>query len=310
MERTISLLGENSKTSMIVPISLIGNDRMERAFDLLLKRKSAWISSYSGDTHPGTLFSGVQQNLCIYILSNTTAGYYSTQFLRFYDSTEERKSLFTGTIRYYENIHENYRLKVGNLRQFEIFEKILKDRSIQNNLTSPRVEIFYHDVAHYWIKAFENAPYFKRAHEAPSVSNHYKTLFCDKGEAKVYIAILSSSLFYLWYTSIANGRDITKTVPLRFPFDISSIEKELKDQLRASGKSFVTDIERNKKRVVYNKGSGCVEYDQYWITSSKPIIDEIDKVLAKHYGFTEEELDFIINYDIKYRMGDGLNREE
>jgi len=24
---------------------------------------------------------------------------------------------------------------------------------------------------------------------------------------------------------------------------------------------------------------------------------------AKHYGFTDEELDFIINYDIKYRMG-------
>ncbi len=36
---------------------------------------------------------------------------------------------------------------------------------------------------------------------------------------------------------------------------------------------------------------------------SKPIIDEIDRVLAQHYGFTDEELDFIINYDIKYRMG-------
>lgn len=35
----------------------------------------------------------------------------------------------------------------------------------------------------------------------------------------------------------------------------------------------------------------------------KPIIDEIDRLLAKHYGFTPEELDFIINYDIKYRMG-------
>ena len=23
----------------------------------------------------------------------------------------------------------------------------------------------------------------------------------------------------------------------------------------------------------------------------------------KHYGFTDEELDFIINYDVKYRMG-------
>ena len=30
---------------------------------------------------------------------------------------------------------------------------------------------------------------------------------------------------------------------------------------------------------------------------------EIEVVLARHYGFTEEELDFIINYDIKYRMG-------
>ena len=26
-------------------------------------------------------------------------------------------------------------------------------------------------------------------------------------------------------------------------------------------------------------------------------------VRVKHYGFTPEELDFIINYDIKYRMG-------
>ena len=39
-------------------------------------------------------------------------------------------------------------------------------------------------------------------------------------------------------------------------------------------------------------------------------IDEIDKVLAEHYGFTNEELDFIINYDIKYRMGKGLEGED
>ena len=36
---------------------------------------------------------------------------------------------------------------------------------------------------------------------------------------------------------------------------------------------------------------------------SKPILDEIDTVLTAHYGFTEEELDFILNYDIKYRLG-------
>lgn len=35
-------------------------------------------------------------------------------------------------------------------------------------------------------------------------------------------------------------------------------------------------------------------------------IDEIDRVLARHYGFTAEDLDFILNYDIKYRMGNAL----
>ena len=50
----------------------------------------------------------------------------------------------------------------------------------------------------------------------------------------------------------------------------------------------------------------------------RPIFDEIDRVLAAHYGFTDEELDFIpsaqlragINYDIKYRMGRDAEDEE
>lgn len=33
--------------------------------------------------------------------------------------------------------------------------------------------------------------------------------------------------------------------------------------------------------------------------------ESTDTVLAKHYGFTPEELDFILNYDIKYRLGRG-----
>jgi len=51
-------------------------------------------------------------------------------------------------------------------------------------------------------------------------------------------------------------------------------------------------------------------FESFNPSMSKPIIDEIDKVLSKHYGFTDEELDFIINYDIKYRMGDEVNSEE
>ncbi len=58
------------------------------------------------------------------------------------------------------------------------------------------------------------------------------------------------------------------------------------------------------------KKTGLVRYREFYPKLSKPIIDEIDELLAKHYGFTEEELDFIINYDIKYRMGDELNAGE
>lgn len=58
------------------------------------------------------------------------------------------------------------------------------------------------------------------------------------------------------------------------------------------------------------KTTGKTEIQLFHMKPVKPNIDEIDKVLAKHYGFTDEELDFIINYDIKYRMGDELNSEE
>jgi len=46
------------------------------------------------------------------------------------------------------------------------------------------------------------------------------------------------------------------------------------------------------------------------LTIAKPLLDEIDRLLAAHYGFTDEELDFIINYDIKYRMGRDAETEE
>ena len=69
------------------------------------------------------------------------------------------------------------------------------------------------------------------------------------------------------------------------------------------------DVKKYRKNTYY-KATGQVVYDEFYPKLSKPIIDEIDKVLAKHYGFTEEELDFIINYDIKYRMGDELDNNQ
>ena len=65
----------------------------------------------------------------------------------------------------------------------------------------------------------------------------------------------------------------------------------------------------NYKQNAKHKYRGDTPCYEITANKAKPILDEIDKVLAKHYGFTEEELDFIINYDIKYRMGDELYEE-
>ena len=34
----------------------------------------------------------------------------------------------------------------------------------------------------------------------------------------------------------------------------------------------------------------------------KPIIEDIDRVLAKHYELDEEQIDYIVSYDNKYRL--------
>jgi hypothetical protein len=64
-----------------------------------------------------------------------------------------------------------------------------------------------------------------------------------------------------------------------------------------------------KRNSIVRERADC-EFQEFRPSLSKPILDEIDAVLAKHYGFTAEELDFIVNYDIKYRLGRDSESEE
>ena len=85
----------------------------------------------------------------------------------------------------------------------------------------------------------------------------------------------------------------------------------VKNMLIAVTNELMTDFKRHKiRKECQYKTTGRVVYDEFYPKRSKPIIDQIDQVLAKHYGFTDEELDFIINYDIKYRMGRGVKGGE
>ena len=70
--------------------------------------------------------------------------------------------------------------------------------------------------------------------------------------------------------------------------------------------------EYKEKSVLKQKVStktGNIIYQEFYPRLSKSLLDKIDDILSNYYGFTEEELDFIVNYDIKYRMGDELSEE-
>ena len=133
----------------------------------------------------------------------------------------------------------------------------------------------------------------------------------QKKNVDVVIAALNSSLF-CWYNVLcSNCRDLTLREINSFPLTIDAISPSLVDRLSALKVKLMKDYQKNAfRKECYYKKTGKVVYDEYYPKLSKSIIDEIDKVLAKHYGFTEEELDFIINYDIKYRMGDELSQDE
>ena len=87
-------------------------------------------------------------------------------------------------------------------------------------------------------------------------------------------------------------------------FPVGKLSNQLIESLIEAFTNLMDDLRTNSKRRIYNyQNSGRVEYDEFYSSKSKDFIDEIDQILAQHYNFTDEELDFIINYDIKYRMG-------
>jgi hypothetical protein len=173
-------------------------------------------------------------------------------------------------------------------------------------------KLYYHNAPQYFIRAHSFVPYFWNEKGGQKMSAQNKSMgFINKEQRNIGVAILSSSVFYWWFVFQSDCRHLNVKEISEFPINIDSMSTENRAALDSLANDFEKDLRKNAFRKEANyKATGKVIYDEFYPKKSKPIIDEIDKVLAKHYGFTEEELDFIINYDIKYRMGGELEGEE
>ena len=110
----------------------------------------------------------------------------------------------------------------------------------------------------------------------------------------------NSSLFYAYFIAYGDCFHLSDKLVTHFPIPAGLLSD---CSLSSLGPKLDADLRANAARKVINTKDGHrIAYDEFVAARSKPVIDEIDRVLAKHYDFTDDEADFI-NYDIKYRMG-------
>lgn len=309
LERAKNIMRQEGYISMIVPLSGHSTERMAPLVTNFYEKFRLHLHlNLSADANPQKLFEGVKFRLGIFIVTNNGVGKYSTKYTRWL--ADERKFLFNALVRYNsieDYTYQNIIPKIASPLFISIARKINTEKT-QYFIGIGNQQCLYHNAPVNWIRSHTFIPYFCSDRDGEGITTQLKSVsFNTAKQVKVGSCILNSSLFFIWWITNSDCYHLNKPeiVNFRYQYD-KGIEKEI----CSVADKLAVDMKKKSIRRVYNyKTTGRVEYDEFYMKLSKPIIDEIDKLLASHYGFTEEELDFIINYDIKYRMGDELNEE-
>jgi hypothetical protein len=167
--------------------------------------------------------------------------------------------------------------------------------------------LYYQEACRYWAKACKGYPFFRRNGQRMAPP-HGRNIFFKNREGCAFAACLvNSSLFYWFYSGFSDCEHINDALIRSFRVPNSwcderwtTLESRLTDALK----------QNSQRKSISTKQGHKIEYDELDASKTKDVIDEIDRALARHYGFTDAELDFIINYDIKYRMGRETERED
>ena len=314
-EKSVVLLKLTGRLGFVLQQPVVSTNRMETVRDLLLRNSaSIWSSTY--DDRPSKLFDGIHHARIAILLAEKaksgTAKLYITAYQKWYK--EEREILFQ-KLAYIQDDRSYQRLsvfpKIGSEIEANILDRLLSISTPFLLWTVKHETQFctYHKITGvgHWFTITRRPPRFIRE-GVESSSTREKAIFYANTDARNRgLAFLNSSLFYWFYQVRTNCRDFNPSDYQTFPIppqldrvDFSSIAAQLQKALDDSSSLYTM---RSKK-------TGLLQVEQFRPRIAKPIIDEIDRVLARHYGFTDEELDFIINYDIKYRMGDALFEDE
>lgn len=313
-ERGLKISQPEGRFSFIVPVAITCSKRMDTVIRLL-KDSSNLLLFANFDDRPGRLFEMIEHLRATIFIANKSKNsecqqVYATKYNRWY--TQCRSILFDSIC--YTNVSKFVKSFTIPKLSYSI-ECSINDKLQSNDNT----------IANYYGSSFSKSSIYFRAAGGGYfllIKNQKSITYIDgvledvKAEKEIKIndaynnsaigAIVSSSLFYWNYIAYTDCRNLTKGYIDNFPAPILAVKDV---DLANNGTTLFADYESNKftKNTYYKSTGRNVIYDEYYPKRSKKLIDEIDKCIAKYYNFTEGELDFIINYDIKYRMGDELN---
>jgi len=298
LERALALLRPHGRCGMIVPVSAIASEYYQPLSELLFQRQ-VWVSSYA--SRPHKLFADVEQRLAILLIKDAQPPVlFSSSYRRWY--REERAHLFT-TLSYARTSiwsRTGMPLKSGSEVAEAIFARLSRYQGFPLlHCLHASAFVWVHNGPTYWVRAL---PFEPNVGYKSSRSNHYhKIPVHSQSDAFLLSAILSSSTFYFFYTLVSNCRDLGRKELQRFP--LGELPPALKTQLIHLGRLLADRLKNTAVQCMRCYPSGKITYEEYDPAQAKLILDEIDRVLAMRYGLSAEELDFIINYDLKYRMG-------
>ena len=315
-ERALSISQPNGRFSFIVPVAITCSRRMTPVISLI-KEKARLALFANFDDRPGKLFEMLQHlRATIFIVDKSEVishqRFFATKYNRWY--TECRGILFSNLsyVDVTDYVGEYTIPKYSYPIELSIKQKLLNANKCLSNtygLKQALNNVFYRAAG---------GGYFLLIKTEKSITYIDNVLEDVKAEKSIPIkseisnatiaSVLSSSLFYWDYIAYTDCRNLTKSFidGFRIPDSL------LKDKtVVKKGFALFADYEANKyKKDTYYQTTGRnVIYYEYYPKLSKSLIDIIDVAIAPHYGFSQEEVDFIVNFDIKFRMGGELNEE-
>ncbi len=303
LEKTIS----NAKTfyGFIVPLAAMYSGKTVTLQKYLKDSGTIWISNYG--IRPSKIFKRAEQRVSIILgKKSDKKKIYSTNYLRWY--TTERKQLFS-KIQYAD---------VTMIDKREFVPKLSKDieigimRKLQNidstigtyMVVEGKNEVVYHSVGRYWLKAFDFVPVFNNEKSGVTRSTKYKSLyFSEDVDRNVILALINSSLFYWYWIAMSAARDFTKKDISGFPFTFKR-EKYNSDELRELVAALMDSYKTHSKMIETNGTKGKTTLQEFHPKRNKPIIDKIEDIVGGLYDMTTEEIEYIKNYDLRFRMSE------